>query len=49
MVSGIQIRKRSKLATIFSPFPQGFNTDYSNVSRIKPPHCFAEGPVKQNV
>lgn len=48
MVSGIQIRKRSKLAAIFSAFPQGFNTDYSSVSRIKPPHCFAGGAVKQN-
>lgn len=46
--TGIQIRQRSKLTAIFFAFPQEFNTDYSNVSRIKPPHCFAGGAVKQN-
>lgn len=48
MVSGIQIRKTSKLAAIFSAFPQGFNTHYSNVSRIKLAPCFAGGAAKQN-
>lgn len=45
---GIQIRQRSNMTAIFFAFPQGFNIDYSNVSRIKPTHCFAGGAVKQN-
>lgn len=48
LATGIQIRQRSNLTAIFFAFPQGFNTDYSNVSRIKPPHCFAGGAFKQN-
>lgn len=43
-----EFRYRSKTAAVFSAFPQGFNRNYSNVSRIKTLHCLAGGAVKQN-
>lgn len=45
MVSGIQIRNKSKLAAVFA-FPQGFNIDYFTLSRVKAPHSLAGGAVK---